>query len=419
MVILFILISNSRLIITEVMSNVKGPENPYGDRNEFVEIYNQSSDTIDLNGYLVSDFDANPDEICAWENESILIKYPAVRIHSTIIYPYSYALILDREYIVPDSINCQPYNIPPGILILTTDDTSIGDGLATNDPIIVFSISAACTTSFGTPYIGDNFPKNPGDGISWERIDYSLPDTITNWHPSISASGCTPGYTNSVTDAFDLGLGADLISFIPAKVEAGEDVKISIGIINSGIRSSIDYSLLIFDDKNNDKILENSELLWNITGEPVGAFDTTFLYHEYVKPYQGEHNLGFKIEFAEDKNLNNNTAFKKLLVLGKVGELCLTPAIFTPDGDGYNDELQIDYRLPQPGGELTISIYDSRGIKICDLCKKMPIDSDKGTLFWNGKTVKGNAPTGMYIVYLEYHYLNNITKAKKTAVLAR
>jgi len=419
MLLIFILLNSSRIIITEVMSNVKGPENPYGDRNEFIEIYNLSPDTVDLSNYLISDFDANPDEICAWENESILIKYPDVRIHSTIIYPFSYALILDREYIVPDSINCQPYNISAGTLILTTDDTSIGDGLATNDPIIIFSTVDACTTSFGTPYIQDNFPRDPGDGISWERIDYNLPDTLTNWYPSINPAGCTPGYKNSVTDAFDLGLDENLISFIPAKVETGEDVKIKIGIINSGIRPTIDYTLSIFDDKNNDRILEQSELLCNIAGEPVSAFDTIFLYYEYMKPYQGEHNLGFKIEFTEDKNLNNNTAFKKLLVLGKIGELCLTPAIFTPDGDGINDNLQIDCRLPQPGGELTLSIYDSRGIKIYDLCKKKPVDFDKGTFFWNGETLKSKAPTGMYIIYLEYHYQNKITKAKKTAVLAR
>ncbi|MEO0124572.1 MAG: lamin tail domain-containing protein [candidate division WOR-3 bacterium] len=419
MLLIFILLGTSRIIITEVMSNVKGPENPYGDRNEFVEIYNRSSDTIDLSSYFISDFDANPDEICAWQNESILIKYPDVRINSTIIHPFSYAVILDREYITPDSINSQPYNIPSGTLILTTDDTSIGNELSTNDPIIVFSIADACTTSFGTPFIEDNFPKDPGDGISWERIDYASPDTITNWHPSISATGCTPGYKNSVTDAFDLGLDEDLISFIPAKVETGENLKISIGVINSGIRPSIDYSLLIFDDKNNDKILESSELLGNISGEPVGAFDTIFLYYEYIKPYQGEHNLGFKIEFADDKNLNNNIAFKKLLVLGKIGELCLTPAIFTPDGDGHNDNLQIDYRLPQPGGELTLSIYDSRGIKLYDLCRRKLIESDKGTFFWHGETVKGKAPTGMYIVYLEYHYQNKITKAKKATVLAR
>jgi len=401
------------------MSNVKGPENPYGDRNEFVEIYNQSPDTVDLSNYFLSDFDALPDAICAWTDESILNKYPDVRINSTLIYPYSYAIILDREYTTYDSINYQPYDIPAGTLILTTDDTSIGDGLSTNDPLIIFSPVEACTTSFGTPYLNDNFPKDPGDGISWERIDLSLPDSSNNWHPCIDPKGSTPGMKNSVTDAYDLGLDPNLISFIPAQIQTGEDVSMSIGIINFGIRQTSDYKLSIYDDRNSNGILESEELLTIIMGEFVGAFDTLFLFWEYKKPSQGKHRMGFKIDFDNDRNLENNIAFKNLQVLGKVGELCLSPEIFTPDGDGYNDQLQIDYRLPEPGGLLTISIFDSRGMKLSDLCKKMPAQRERGTLFWNGETEKGRAPTGMYIIYLEYIYHNKSTKAKKTTILAR
>jgi hypothetical protein len=51
MLVLLFLLIDSPIIITEVMSNVKGSESGAGspgDRNEFVEIYNLSADTIDL-----------------------------------------------------------------------------------------------------------------------------------------------------------------------------------------------------------------------------------------------------------------------------------------------------------------------------------------------------------------------------------
>ncbi len=419
MLLFLILTANSRIIITEVMSDVKGPENPYGDRNEFVEIYNQSSDTVDLSTYFISDFDAPPDEVCSWENDSLLSKYPNVRIHSTLIYPNSYALILDREYITPDTVNYQPYSIPDSTLILTTDDTSIGDGLTTTDPLILFSIADSCTTSFGTPFVEDNFPFDPGDGTSWERIELLAPDSIYNWYPSIDPSGCTPGRPNSVADAYDLALSENLTTFIPAVLKVGEDVNITIGVINKGLKSTDNYQVKIFEDLNKDSVCDNNELIVQLPGENVGAFDTTFLYYKLNRPAQGEHTLGFYLEFEDDRNLTDNLCFKRLNVLGEIGELSLSPAIFTPDNNGIDDSLQIDYRLPEPGGKLLIAIFDARGRRLGDILKRESVEEIRGSYFWNGKIEGVKAQTGMYIVYLEYKYHNKITRAKKVAILAR
>lgn len=421
---LLFLLADSPVIITEVMSNVKGSESgggSPGDRNEFVEIYNQSADTIDLSNYFINDFDVNPDEICPWEDDAILIKYPSVRIHSTLIYPHSYALILDQEYTSSDTTggNVQPYDIPDSTLILTTDDTTIGNGLANNDPVIIFSIADVCTTSFGTPYIEDGFPSDPGDGISWERIDLTLPDEVSNWHPSMDSSGCTPGRENSTTNAFDLAIEEQSIILIPAVLKTGEDVNIEVRVKNLGLRATDDYELLIFDDQNNDSIINTNELLIQINGELVYAFDSVSLFYIYEHPAQGTHNLGFKLNFSYDKNLENNLAFKKLKVVGEIGELALSPRIFTPNNDGIDDCLQIDYRLPESGGLLTISIFDTRGKLLHNIFKKELCSVDKGTIYWNGEAGVKKVRTGMYIVYLEYRYQNKTTKAKKTTVLAR
>jgi len=408
------------------MSNVKGSESGAGspgDRNEFVEIYNQSADTIDLSNYIIYDFDsALPDTIRPWIDDEILVKYPTVRINSTLLYPYEYALILDPEYTSIDTTggNVQPYDIADSTLVLTIDDTTIGNGLQNNDPLIVYSIVNACTTSFGTPYDTlDNFPSDPGDGISWERIDLTLPDTITNWHSSIDSSGCTPGYENSTTNAFDLAVEEQSIIFTPAVVKIGENVQIEIRVKNYGLRGTDDYDLFIFDDENNNSSMDADELITHLYGTQVNAFDSVSLFFTYEHPTQGTHNLGFELEFPYDKNLENNLVFKELQVVGEIGELALSPQIFSPNNDGIDDRLQIDYRLPTSGGELTISIYDTRGKVVHHICKKEPCSVDKGTLYWNGESQGRRIPTGMYIVYLEYRYQNNITKAKKTTVLAR
>lgn len=423
MFLLFLFVANSRIIITEVMSNVKGSESTCGKRNEFVEIYNQSADTVDLSSYFIYDFGgAIPDEIFPWSSDSILIKYPGVRINSTLIYPRTYALILDRNYTSSDTTggNVQPYEIPDSTLILTTDDQTIGDGLTTNDPLILFSNADACTTSFGTPYDSlDEFPADPGDGISWERIDLSLPDSPDNWCPSIDSSGCTPGRENSATNAYDLAVEENAIFFIPAILEIGEDLNIEVRIKNKGLRAVKEYSLSIFDDQNSDSIIGTGELLTQLPGKSVSASDSASLLYTYKHPTQGEHRLGFKIELPNDNNLTNNLAFKTLQVLDKIGGLMLSPEIFSPNNDGIDDRLHIDVRLPEPGGELTITIFDTRGKRVCDLCKKNIAADKRLVLYWDGESSKGKVSTGMYIVYLEYRYHNSITKAKKTTVLAR
>jgi hypothetical protein len=418
-----LILADSPILITEVMSNVRGPELTCGDRNEYVEIYNQSMDTVDLASYRIWDFDPPPpDEICPWTNDSILIRYPAVRINSTLIYPQSYALILDREYCSPDTTggNWQPYAIPDSTLIVTTDETTICDGLANNDPLILYSIAAGCTTSFGTPYDSlDNFPSDPGDGVAWERIALDLPDHASNWHPSIDTSGCTPGRANSVANAFDLAVDSQSIHFMPAVAMAGENVQIEVIVRNLGLSGTDDYRLIVFDDTNGDTLMNPGELIADLDGLWVGAQSNVTHSCTYQHPAQGGHLLGFLVEYANDVNLSNNLAFKLLIVTGEIGELALMPSVFTPDNDGINDRLQIDYRLPEVPGRLTISIFDARGVRVHDICRDEPWTTDQGTLYWDGRSSGGALPKGIYVVYLEYRYHDKTTRAKKTAVLGR
>jgi hypothetical protein len=77
-------------------------------------------------------------------------------------------------------------------VLLTTKDTTIGDGLATNDPISLFDNS-------GEKLIDKfSFPFNPGNGTSIERRNPFKEDAINNWGKCIALSGSTPGRENSI-----------------------------------------------------------------------------------------------------------------------------------------------------------------------------------------------------------------------------
>lgn len=97
----------------------------------------------------------------------------------------------------------------------------------------------------------------------------------------------------------------------------------------------------------------------------------------------------------------------------------VSPEIFSPDNDGYNDVVTISYEFAESGKSGNIFIYDSRGVLIRHLVKNETLGT-KGTYSWNGITESNEkAPVGIYIILLETHAQNGKqSKHKLTCVLA-
>ncbi|RKX70564.1 hypothetical protein DRP53_04550 [candidate division WOR-3 bacterium] len=396
-------------IITEVMANVKGPESGPGDRNEFVEIYNNSSDTIDLAGWYFSDLDA-VDELVAWDDSTILKKYPNLIINSTLLPPHSYALILDREYTRPDTDQYQqPYAIPDSTLILTTDDTSLGNGLSTKDPILIFRPLPGETTTFGTPFDTlDTIPFDPGDGISLEIINLDQGDTESNWWPSLDPSGSTPGWDNSTFKNFDLAIG-DLILHPPIGSK-GSAIILEAAIHNAGLQPAQGWSIKVYEDQNRDRRLTETELIKTISGSYLHPGSEEVVKTRIGHFEIGEHWIGVRTLLDGDVNPANDTGFILLRIVPETGRLILSPKLFYPE----KTRLQIEYQLPAPGGHLKLSIYTAEGRKVEDLIDQK-IDQSSGTIFWDGQ----GARIGYYIIRFDYEVDGVHYQERKTFVVAR
>ena len=96
----------------------------------------------------------------------------------------------------------------------------------------------------------------------------------------------------------------------------------------------------------------------------------------------------------------------------------LSPEIFSPDGDGYNDVLNISYSLKEPGYVATINIYDMSGRLIRRLIQNQLLGT-YGAYTWDGITDNNEkASIGYYLIYIELFDLNGkIKHYKKTTVL--
>ena len=93
--------------------------------------------------------------------------------------------------------------------------------------------------------------------------------------------------------------------------------------------------------------------------------------------------------------------------------------LFSPDNDGYNDVLNISYKLIETGIAANIFIYDSKGRQIRHLVKNEQLSMD-GVISWNGINDNNEkAPIGIYVVYVELFNLSGkINKHKLSCTLA-
>ena len=88
----------------------------------------------------------------------------------------------------------------------------------------------------------------------------------------------------------------------------------------------------------------------------------------------------------------------------------------SPDGDGYEDYLTINYTLPQPGFFATMNIFDSEGIPVKRLVRQELIGTE-GALRWDGDLDDGSrASPGIYVLFLELYAPDGTTERVKKAV---
>lgn len=91
----------------------------------------------------------------------------------------------------------------------------------------------------------------------------------------------------------------------------------------------------------------------------------------------------------------------------------------SPDGDGYEDFLLINYTTSATGYLANIRIFDAKGRMIKNLVSNELLASE-GSFKWDGDTDDGNkSRIGIYIVWIEYFNPDgNVNHLKKTIVVA-
>lgn len=113
-----------------------------------------------------------------------------------------------------------------------------------------------------------------------------------------------------------------------------------------------------------------------------------------------------------------NSQFKEIDDQGT--QISLKSKTFSPDHDGFEDVLEIDYAFPEEEGMMaTIDVYNDNGLLIRRLIRNHRLSSS-GTLYWDGLMDNNQlAPIGIYILAIEVYNSRGFRKIRReSCVLA-
>lgn len=101
-------------------------------------------------------------------------------------------------------------------------------------------------------------------------------------------------------------------------------------------------------------------------------------------------------------------------------QITISPHTFTPNNDGRDDFLKIEYQLEKAGYTANVIIFNSEGVQIKQIVKNELLGT-QGFFVWKGLNENSEpVPRGIYIIYIELFDLEGkIKHFKESAVLAK
>jgi gliding motility-associated-like protein len=138
-------------------------------------------------------------------------------------------------------------------------------------------------------------------------------------------------------------------------------------------------------------------------------------------PSNDESNWGSSVNKKGGTPNKENSLYQKNAQQPQKNGISFTPNPFSPDDDGYEDNLFINYKLDQQDYLIKVRIYDRYGRLVKELADGKQAGFE-GQMIWDGRKDDGSRNRiGIYIVVFEaYNSTSGADKSfKKTAVLAR
>lgn len=172
--------------------------------------------------------------------------------------------------------------------------------------------------------------------------------------------------------------------------------------INENIIDEISYS-----DNWHFKLIDNTE---GIALERININDTTLIAAAQEKNW---HSASSSSGYGTP-TYKNSQYYPEDLINGSVN---ISPKTFSPDNDGWDDFITIDYAFEKPGYIANITIFNASGIPVRYL-ERSSLCGIKGSFRWDGLGEKQQSlPAGIYVILTEIFNLEGKKKQFKQAVV--
>ncbi|HEX9974153.1 MAG TPA: lamin tail domain-containing protein, partial [bacterium] len=288
-----------QIIINEIMYR------PSGGQPEWLEIYNPTDESVNLQYWQFSDANANTkinisDSVLSVPDKGYLI----LSEDSTIYHQFS-------------EIPCDVIIPRQGFPALNNN----GDQVFLYDPIGTIIDDVKYETSWGSE-----------TGISLERRSDDLDSNdSSNWALSQNIHGGTPGFANSISPInYDLELTG--VNFIPANPFPGQELSVLVEITNIGRLAISDYQLSCFIDSNQDTLFQENECIGEslLISQNLNRNESTTVTIPYTPSKPGCYLFNAFVFSEKDVRASNNS-FSKILNIGfEKGSIVINEIMYSP-----------------------------------------------------------------------------------------
>ncbi len=157
----------------------------------------------------------------------------------------------------------------------------------------------------------------------------------------------------------------------------------------------------------------HSSLLIDTEGVSLEKIEPAGSSLEAINWYSAAESVGFGTPTGKNSQFKNRSRLEE--------QFSVSPKVFSPDGDGVDDFLEISYELLSGGFYGTVRIFNAAGHEITQLANNLFLSS-KGILRWDGNGLNGvKAPVGSYVITFEifnengdvFHWQTTSTLAAK------